>query len=586
MRSAAVALVVVTGLAAAPRVARAADPDPRVVVQDAMAAELDRSMARLKLKGFEAPYFVAYTVRDYDTVDVMAKNGALFLDNHTRNRQAYVEVRVGDYQFDNTSDVTPTNDLGPMNDEVYEPGAEVPIDDDAEALRGALWLLTDSKYKAALSTLNQRRGVRATTVVEDENLPAFARVDTAPKAIDPPRPLVVDRAAWARRLRVASAIMKRHPDVFDSSVRFQVTREVRHLVTSEGARLVTERTIYGLHLQGVTRANDGIVLDHAKSFYGASEAELPDDAALAAAVERLGSDLDALKRAPVLDPYTGPAILMEEATGVLFHEVIGHRLEGERLADDNEGQTFKGQIGQAVIPRFLDVVDDPTQSRLGATSLNGHYAFDDEAVAARPVTLIEGGVLRTYLTSRKPVLGATRSNGHGRAEGTSDPMARMGNTIVRSSHQVPYAKLKQMLVEEVRRQGKPFGLIIRDITGGSTNTASYGYQAFKGTPRLVFKVDARTGAETLVRGVEMVGTPLTSINKIVATSDHVGVFNGFCGAESGFVPVSTIAPAVLLTEIELQRAQRTRQKQTVLPPPWADPAAATPTTPAAASTPR
>src|SRR5262249_24642558 len=154
--------------------------------------------------------------------------------------------------------------------------------------------------------------------------------------------------------------------------------------------------------------------------------------------------------------------------------------------------------------------------------------------------------------------------------GPADPMARMGNTIVRSARQVPFAKLKQMLLEEVRRQGKPFGLIIRDITGGSTNTTSYGYQAFKGTPRLVYKVDAKTGDETLVRGVEMVGTPLTSINKIVATSDHVGVFNGFCGAESGFVPVSTIAPSVLLTEIELQRAQRTRQKQTVLPAPWDD----------------
>jgi len=313
------------------------------------------------------------------------------------------------------------------------------------------------------------------------------------------------------------------------------------------------------------------VLDHARSFYGASEAELPDDTQLAAAVERLGSDLDALKRAPVLDPYTGPAILMEEATGVLFHEVIGHRLEGERLSDDNEGQTFKGQIGAVVIPKFLDVIDDPTRVKQGPLSLNGHYDFDDEAIASRPVTLIEQGVLKTYLTSRKPVLGALHSNGHGRAEGTSDPMARMGNTIVRSTRQVPFAKLKEKMLDEVRRQGKPFGLIIRDITGGSTNTASFGYQAFKGTPRLVYKVDAKTGAESLVRGVEMVGTPLTSINKIVATSDHVGVFNGFCGAESGFVPVSTIAPAVLLTEIELQRAQRTRQKQTVLPPPWADP---------------
>src|SRR5215470_4086314 len=442
-------------LAVSAAAARAAEPDPRVAVLDAMSAELDRSMARLKLKGFEPPYFVSYTVRDYETVDIQAKNGALFVDNHAHNRQAYVEVRVGDYLFDNTADVTPTSDVGPQSDEVYEPGAEVAIDDDADALRGTLWLLSDSRYKAALSTLNQRRGVRATTVVEDENLPSFAKPEgSPPHVIDPPHAPVVDRAAWEKRLRLASAVMKKHPDVFESELRFQVTHEVRHLATSEGARLVTERTIYGLHIQGVTRANDGIVLDHARSFYGASEAELPDDVELAAAVERLGSDLDALKRAPILDPYTGPAILMEEATGVLFHEVIGHRLEGERLSDDNDGQTFKGQIGQPVLPKFLDVTDDPTQAKLGAVSLNGTYQYDDEAVAARPVMLIDHGVLKTYLTSRKPVPGALRSNGHGRAEGTADPMARMGNTIVRSTRQVSFAKLKQMLLEEVRRQGK------------------------------------------------------------------------------------------------------------------------------------
>jgi predicted Zn-dependent protease len=552
----------------APALARA-DADPRLVVRDALAAELERSMARLQLKGFEAPYFIAYTVREYDTADVQAKNGALLTSTRNHYRQAYVEVRVGDYQFDNTADRTPQNEIGAQpGDELYEPQPDVPLDDDPAALRGAMWLLTDTRYKAALSALHQRRGVRATTVVEDENLPAFAHVAAPVVAVDPARPLVVDRDAWAARLRSASAAMKRHPDVFDSDLRFQVTREIRTLVTSEGTRLINERTIYGLHLTGVTRADDGILLEHGRSFYGGAEAELPDEAHLGAEVERLAGELEQLRRAPTLDPYTGPAILMEEATGVLFHEVIGHRLEGERLADDSEGQTFKGQIGQPVIPPFLDVVDDPTLRADGPMALNGHYDFDDEGVPARPVTMIQAGVLKSYLTSRKPVVGATTSNGHGRAEGNANPMARMGTTIVRSARRVPFARLKEMLLAEVRRQKKPFGLIIRDITGGSTNTASYGYQAFKGTPRLVYRVDARTGAETLVRGVDMVGTPLTSINKIVATSDHTGVFNGFCGAESGFVPVSTVAPAVLLSEIELQRAQRTRQKPTVLPPPW------------------
>jgi predicted Zn-dependent protease len=541
--------------------------DPRLTVRDAMVQELERSMKRLKLPSYESPYFISYTVRDYDIVDLTGRLGALYTDARTRTRQAYVEVRVGSYQFDNTADASAAGDWNQANEEIYQPGAEIPLDDDGDALRGTLWLLTDTRYKAALAALNQKRGARATKVVEDEKLPAFAKT-AVQTGVDPAVPLVVDRAAWGRALRAASAVMKKHPDVFDSEVRLQINHETRTYVTSEGTRLITESTIWGLHIQGVARADDGVVLDHGRSFYGAAESELPAPEKLAAEVERVAVELEQLRRAPVLDPYTGPAILMEEATGVLFHEVIGHRLEGERLTDEQEGQTFKGQIGQRVLPAFLDVVDDPTQRKQGATSLNGWYRWDDEGVPAEKTVLVEKGVLKTYLTSRRPITGALRSNGHGRAEGTSDPMARMGNLVVRSSQQVPYAELKRRLVEEVRKQGKPFGLILRDITGGSTNTASYGYQAFKGTPRLVYRVDAKTGDETLVRGVELVGTPLTSINKIVATSDGAGVFNGYCGAESGYVPVSTVAPAVLLTEIELQRAQRTRQRPIVLPPPW------------------
>jgi predicted Zn-dependent protease len=544
-----------------------AKKDARLVVRDALEAELARAMKKLKMGGFDAPYFLSYVVREYDAVDVYGRFGALVSDDRNRSRQAYVEVRVGDYQFDNTADAG-DEEWNPALDELYEPTNEVPIDDDADAMRATLWLLTDTRYKAALAALHQKRGHRATKVVEDESLPSFAKAPVVVH-VDPATPLKVDRAAWQKRAREASAIFKKHEHIFDNAVRLQATREIRTIVNSEGSRIVTDRTIFAVHVSAISRADDGALLDHGRSWYGATETELPDRATLLAAVEQIARELDALRKAPVLDPYTGPAILMEEATGVLFHEVIGHRLEGERLGSESEGQTFKGQIGQQVVPSFLDVVDDPTTRTEGKLSLNGWYRHDDEGVAAERVALIDDGVLKAYLTSRRPVAGVkAQSNGHGRAEGAQDPMARMGTLIVRSTRMVTQDKLKKMLLDEVRRQGKPFGLMIRDITGGSTNTASYGYQAFKGTPRLVYKIDAKTGEETLVRGVEMVGTPLTSINKILATSDTIGVFNGYCGAESGYVPVSTIAPAVLMSEIELQRQQQTKQRSTVIPAPW------------------
>jgi len=256
-----------------------------------------------------------------------------------------------------------------------------------------------------------------------------------------------------------------------------------------------------------------------------------------------------------------------EATGVFFHETIGHRLEGQRQEDQEEGRTFKGHLGRRILPEFVDVADDPTLTAWDGIPLNGHYRVDDEGVRASRASLVESGVLRGFLLSRRPVEGFEHSNGHGRSDGFQRPVGRMATLVVQGRTPVSPERLREMLLEEVRRQHKPYGLIIETIAGGSTNTSSYGYQAFKGVPRVAYRVDAETGAMELVRGVEIVGTPLSSINKIVATSDRYGVFNGYCGAESGPVPVSTVAPEMLFAEIELQRSQDTRERAPVLPAP-------------------
>jgi predicted Zn-dependent protease len=369
-------------------------------------------------------------------------------------------------------------------------------------------------------------------------------------------------------LRRVSAAFKSWSDVFDSQAKLSVSHQTRTLVTTEGTELVNERLIWGLHLMATGRAADGLLISHARSFYGAAESEMPDEAGLLRAAAELAQQIRDLSAAPMLDPYNGPAILLPEASGVFFHEALGHRLEGERQNDNNEGATFKGQVGKEILPTFITVTDDPTLRMTDGVSLNGSYRFDDEGVAARPVTLVEKGVLRHYLKSRTPVKNAPKSNGHGRAEGTADPIGRMANTIVSSDRRVSMAKLKEMLLGEIRRQKKAFGLIIADISGGQTNTTTYDFQAFKGMPRIVFRVDAETGKETLVRGVEFVGTPIGSLNRIVAASDRDGVFNGFCGAESGYVPVSTVAPAILISEIELQRTRRAMERQPILPAPF------------------
>jgi TldD protein len=542
--------------------------DERVGLLDAMRAELSRSMARLELRGYEAPYFISYGVRDVTTHTLGGRYGALFQDDLRRNRALAVDVRVGSYEFDSSTPEDPMAMFTQEGPSWWAP-KEAPLDPDPAALRNALWLLTDETYKEALSSYLKKKGRDVYRQVEPERAPSFSR-EAAQRHVDRPAALRFDRERWKRIVRESTALFRAHPQVFDSEVRVTAEKQVRWLASSEGTALVTESVIYGVHVLAVARATDGQLLENGRDFYARAEADLPSPEKLRDAIGAVIAELEALRDAPAIDPYTGPAILEPEAAGVLFHEAVGHRLEGERLDDDKEGQTFKGQIGHVVLPPFLSIVDDPTLERAGGTTLNGSYQFDEQGVRAQRTVLVRNGTLETYLLSRQPVKPFTRSNGHGRSQGGRPPMARMANLVLESSKQVSMTELKKLLMAEARRQGKPYGLVIRDITGGNTNTMSYGYQAFKGTPRLVYRVDANTGAEQLVRGVELVGTPLTSVNKVLATGDEVRVFNGFCGAESGYVPVSTVAPAALVGEIELQRVARMNERSPILPAPWSE----------------
>ena len=557
-------LIADTGHAAEPSLDGALKTEPPLIT--ALKTELARAQSKLRLRGYEAPYFLAYAVRELENFELVGRFGALQRQNRNRSRAAYVEVRVGDYLLDNSGEPSDST-MDPDDVDGYEPGTEVALDDSPEAIRGTLWLLTDMKYKRALSAFAKKRGKRATSLVEDEDLPSFSK-EKPVNFVAAQSKLVYDDATLEDLVRAGSARFRNYAHVFDSNVRIDGERVRRTLVTSEGTLVATERLLYGLHIVAGARAKDGTLIEQQKDFYGHSTSDLPSKKQLISAIDRIADELSGLQRAPVIDPYNGPAILMEEAAGVFFHETLGHRLEGERQNDQRDGRTFRGQVGRRVLPEFLSIEDDPTQRAVGSQPLNGFYTHDDEGIAARAVKLIDRGVLRDFIKSRTPITGSAQSNGHGRSEGTADPMSRMGNLFIRSEKRVAIAELKRLLLEEVRRQGKPFGLVITDIAGGSTNTSNYGYQAFKGQPRLVYRVDAKTGEETLVRGVEMVGTPLTSVARIVATSDTVGVFNGYCGAESGYVPVATIAPAVLMSEIELQRAQRPKERSPILPPPW------------------
>ena len=527
-----------------------------------MSDELTRSMAKLRLEGYEDPYFISYQIKDNTFYEIEAKYGAIVSSTENRIRRLFVDVRVGDYEFDNSVKGRSGGALP------FSGAASVPIDDNPDAIRTVLWQVTDYAYKDALTQyLNKKAG--HVQEVKDEEIGSFTK-ESSHVFYGPELTFTFDPGKWEKIARDVSAVYKDYRDILDADIAVTAQKETIYFVNTEGTRYIRDEILYSIDAQVSARADDGKIIENYRNLYYVSPGDIPHPDELEKNVREMVEETLLMRNARALQPLTVPALLEPEAAGVVFHEALGHRLEGERQIDEDEGQTFKEKIGRKIIPEFLTVVDDPSMNNFQGTHLMGYYPFDDQGIPGQRVVLVENGVLKNFLLSRTPVKGFDKSNGHGRASYGISPMARMSNTIVESSAEYPRGKLKEMLIEEVRKQNKPFGLLIKSMRGGETNTSSYNFQAFRGTPLVLYKVDPKTGEETPVRDIEIVGTPLVTINKIIATGDDYAVFNGFCGAESGYVPVSTIAPSILVSEMEFQRESSKKEKPPLLPPPFFD----------------
>jgi len=532
----------------------ASSPD---ILLQAMQHELQRATNSLK-RAEPSPYFLSYAVEDTVAATVIGTNGGLVLSTNTRHRVADVMMRVGTSALDNTH--------GQSRPSAITSGT-LPLADDSEAIARVLWQLTNREYQQASGAFLKVKTNQAVQSEEDDKSPDFSQ-ETPEDHIDESRPgVLVDRKLWEERVRRVSAEFLRYPGVYTSLVIMQQGANRSYLTTSEGTNLVQPSAITRLVIEAETRSDDGMDLLRVESFQVASSSELPSESELIAKVDKIAADLKALRAAPVAEPYAGPALLSGRAAAVFFHEVLGHRLEGHRQRDEAEGQTFTKKVNQQVLPSFLTVVDDPTLKELNGVELAGHYEFDDEGVPARKVDAVDHGILKNFLMSRMPITNFSDSNGHGRRQPGLMPTGRQGNLIVTSTNTIKDSDLRQRFVEEIKKQGKPYGLYFEDIQGGFTLTGRATPQAFQVIPVMVWRVYPDGRPDELVRGVDIVGTPLLSLNNIILTGDTLQVFNGICGAESGQVPVAAIAPAMLFSEIEVQKRQKGTQRPPLLPPP-------------------
>jgi TldD protein len=548
------------------QVAQAAPPNAqgkRSPLLAALQTELERSLKTLGTLDPPA-YYLSYTITDTQRVNVSGSNGALLSSDAARNRWLEVSVRTGSYNLDNSHKV------GERQMQSGGPGTPVPIDDDAEVLRRAIWLETDKQYRAASEALIKiKTGKEVKVETAEGRAPDFSR-EQPHTYIGPLTSISVDRKPWEEKVRAYTKSFRESPSIINSIVTFTAQAQNAFQVTSEGTQLQFGQIRYRLELFIQGKAPDGMDIDRYYNFDWVNPSEAPDDKAVYAAGATMRKELEGLVAAPINDPIVGPALLTGRAAAVFFHEVFGHRAEGHRQKDVTEGQTFSKKVGEQILPSFLSIADDTTLKKLGTQDLLGYYQYDDEGVPAQRVVLVDHGILKNFEMSRSPLTGFPNSNGHGRRQLGATPVSRQGNLIVTSSKMVSNAELRAQLIELIKAQGKPYGLLIDDIAGGFTFTGRGQPQAFQVLPLVVYKVFPDGRPDELVRGVDIVGTPLAALTKIVATGDTPEVFNGYCGAESGSVPVSAASPAILTSELEVQKKESSTDRPPILPPPAHD----------------
>jgi predicted Zn-dependent protease len=524
-------------------------------------SELERNLHAMKQEP-TPPYFISYTVHDTQATRILASLGAVQRSDQAHTRLGSVEVRVGEYTFDNTHPIRgERSTTSPRITRVT-----LPLADEEKPIRLEFWRATDRAFRQAAEALTRARTNAVATIQEQDPAPDFSREEPATHFDEPAR-LSIDRAAWEERLRRVSAPFADDPLVLRSDASLTVEAITRSYTNSEGSALVTREVLCRLLIQAMTKAADGMELPLYTSFFARSPDGLPSEQELLTASRDMLAMLGRLRTAPLVDPFTGPAILSGRAAGVFFHEIFGHRVEGHRQREADDAQTFAKSVGRPILPSFLNVVFDPTRRRLGNIDLHGYYQYDDEGVKARPVTVVEDGVLETFLLGRAPLSAFPRSNGHGRAQPGYVPVSRQSNLIVESKTTVSHDRLVAMLREESRRQGRPFGLLFDNIEGGFTFTGRDTPNAFNVLPNVVYRVYADGRPSELVRGVDLIGTPLAAFGRIVATSDQVDVFNGLCGAESGNVYVSASSPALLVSEVEVQKKSQSQETLPILSAP-------------------
>jgi TldD protein len=528
-----------------------------------MADELDREMLRLQEENYP-PYYIDYRVNEINSNTIESTFGSLTLSDKFTGRFLTVTVKVGDYQLDNThslKDGIGTDYSG------FSFGTVLPLENDDDAIRQVIWRVTDLAYKNAVNSyIIIKNEIKEDSVSEIADFSKELSVNYFDSlTINPESEF--NQEEWESKTKIFSGIFLRELAIIAGKARINYFTERKYFVSSEGSRITQNKTYTRLQLAGKIKADDESILPLYKSYYAFKASGLPDDEKIIEDINHMVDKLIQLKHASVAEPYTGPTILSPGAAGVFFHEIFGHRVEGHRLKSITDGQTFKNKTGSKVLPEFIDVVFDPEMEVYDGQDLFGSYKYDDQGVRATKVRIVEKGRLQRFLMSRAPLDNFSNSNGHGRAQAGMHPVSRQSNLIVYTSNPLSDKDLRKLLIKECKKQKKEYGYYFKQVIGGFTITNRYAPNVFNIIPTEVYRIYVDGRPDELVRGVDLIGTPLLMFSEISATGDKSEIFTGFCGAESGSIPVTAISPALFIKKIETQKKAEEQGQLPILPRP-------------------
>ncbi|HUK29828.1 MAG TPA: metallopeptidase TldD-related protein [Candidatus Acidoferrum sp.] len=564
----------------------------------AMHDELERSRARLTMPDSGKPYFIQYRLVDFDIRVITAQFGALVSSTTTHNRVMDVGVRMGDYQLDSSNFFSGSGFQGFLGS-----AGQVGVDGDYNSLRQDLWLATDQAYKEAISSMGQKQGFLR-SLSRPPEVADFSKENPLDKVEPRVSPDWTNRN-WEQEAKDASAVLRSIPELYTGQVKYTLIYETYYVMNTEGTQLRKSRTLAAIEASMETQAPDGVPMHNFYAAYAPVPAGLPASAEVAKQLENRALQLMVMRKADPMPAYSGPVLFEPRAAASLLTQMLAASISGSRTvlspiaAVEAEMEAlggrseWAGRVGGRVLPADASLVDDPGATNAQGQPLIGSYTIDDEAVPAQRVSIVEAGMLRNFLMSRRPGSDFKQSNGHGRNVFLGDPHTTSSNLFFRSSNGLSSADLKKKFLDECKKDGRQWCLLVREMDNpavGNSRRDEYrdalqgmieGLSGGERVPLVVYRVNVEDGSEDLLRPGHLQGLNLRALRDAIGIGTDATLFAYAQSQEEGFadtalapfgtaescVPSTITAPSILFEDVEGREARGEMRKQPLVPPP-------------------